>query len=108
MIFILSMSFYFFPSNAFLSELKLLKKWERINSLISEELNSILKSGPIGEEKYFRVLELYSEKLNILKKKENYLSMKKNHEKFEENENNDLKRILITKKKTLFKNFKNG
>ncbi|MEC7182734.1 MAG: hypothetical protein VXW15_08475, partial [Bdellovibrionota bacterium] len=59
--------------NLFAKELKGMKKWDRIESLIFEEIQSIKKNKPLTEKKYYRVLELLSERLSILKKRENSL-----------------------------------
>ena len=57
--------------NLIAKELKGTKKWDRIESLIFEEIQSIKKNKPLTEKKYYRVLELLSERLSILKKREN-------------------------------------
>ena len=57
-------------------DLREIKKWDRIENLIFEEIQSIKKNKPMTEEKYYRVLELLSERLSIIKKRENYLLIK--------------------------------
>ena len=108
LIFSILMSIYIYPNEAFLKEGQILKKWGRIESLISEEIDSIQKNRPITEEKYYRILELLTEKLSILKKKENFLLIKKGQKKNKLVKGSDLYRILNKKKKLYLKVYHMG
>ena len=64
-------------SPLYANELSPLKKWNRLENLIVEEVQILKKMGGLSFLEEYRMLELLSERLKILKKKENFILLKK-------------------------------